>query len=483
MHAKFPETPDFTGFQAPTRLEADLYGLEVVEGEVPRELNGTYFRVQPDPAWPPKLGRDISINGDGLITSFRFADGHVDYRSRYVRTAKFEAERKARRALFGAYRNPFTDDPSVAGLSRGTANTSILWHGGKLFALKEDSHPVEIDPRSLETIGSHDYGGALRSQTLTAHPKIDPRTGELFTYGYAARGETTLDVAYYIVDRSGSIRHETWFEAPYGCMIHDFGVTERHAVFPITPLCSDLERLKAGGPHFEWDAGRPSYLGVMPREGDGSEIRWIPGYTCHATHTLNAWEEGSLIHYDTPTGADRVFPFFPARGGKPWDAGAAAPYLTRWTVDLSRNDPVVEQQRLIPFTGDFPRIDERYATRRNRYGWITGHDPAHDPVARPGGGLMLNAIIQHDFDTGACVSYYVGDGCSAQEPQFVSRSPDAPEADGWLLMVRHRLSELLSDLVILDTRDIAAGPVAVVGMPIRLRRGLHGTWVPRDEIE
>lgn len=481
MATKFPTTPDFTGFQAPTRLECEIFGLEV-EGEIPAELDGVFVRVQPDHAWAPKLGWDISLNGDGLVTSFSFSGGAVDYRSRYVRTAKFEAERKARRALFGAYRNPYTDDPSVKGLSRGTANTSMLWHGRKLFALKEDSHPVQLDPLTLETIGSYDYEGDLRSQTLTAHAKIDPETGELYTYGYAAKGETTLDIAYYIVDRDGHIRHETWFEAPYGCMIHDFGVTQRYALFPITPLCSDLDRLKAGGPHFEWDSSRPSYLGILPREGKGDAIKWVPGPNCHATHTMNAYDDGSTIIYDTPTGHDRVFPFFPSADGKPWDPELAPPRLTRWSVDLASNDPKVAHDVLTPITGDFPRFDERYAMRPYTRGWIMGFDPAFSAVGKAG-GLGANAIIEHNLVTGERRSYFVGDGCAPQEPQFVPRSPDAPEGDGWLIMVRHRVAEMLSDLVILDTKDISAGPVAVVKMPIRLRRGLHGIWIPRSELE
>lgn len=478
----FPDTVEFTGFQAPTRIEAEVHGL-TVEGELPEGLEGTFYRVQPDPQWPPKLGWDISLNGDGLVTAFYFRDGQVDYRSRYVRTEKFEAERKARRALFGIYRNPFTDDASVAGLNRGTANTAILWHGGRLFALKEDSHPVQLDPHTLETIGSYDYGGALRSLTFSAHPKIDPVSGELYTYGYGARGETSRDIAYYVIDREGHIRHEAWLEAPYGCMIHDFGVTEKHALFPITPLCSDLERLKAGGVHYHWHRDRETYLGVMPREGRGEEVRWIPGDNCNATHTFNAWEEGSLIHYETPTSEDCVFPFFPNHDGTPWDPARAAPRLMRWTVDLAANAPRIAREALTPISGDFPGIDERFAMRRARRGWIMGNDPAFADGASKPGGLAANAIVEHDLVSGTRRSFPVGTGCSPQEPRFVPRSPDAPEGDGWLLMVRHRVEEMASDLVVIDTADISAGPIAVVKLPFRLRRGLHGTWVARSELE
>lgn len=474
---RFPDTPEFSGFNRPTRIEAQVTGLEVVAGEVPPELDGVFYRVQPDPAWPPKLGWDISLNGDGLVTAFHFRGGAVDYRSRYVRTDKFVAERDARRALFGAYRNPYTDDPEVAGLSRGTANTSLLWHGGKLLALKEDSLPVEIDPRTLETIGPHDYGGAVTSRTLSAHPKIDPVNGHLYTYGYAASGEATTDIAYYVIDPAGQVVHQCWFQAPYGCMIHDFGITERHALFPITPLCSDAARLMAGGPHFAWDRDKPSYLGVIERDSPWGQPVWHPGPTCHATHTFNSWEAAGHVHYETPTGTDRVFPYFPSTDNQPWDPAGAAPCLTRWSVAVSDRPAPLVHERMTEIRGDFPRIDERFAGRRARRGWIVGRDPAF-PAPSGTGGMGLNAIVELDLVSGTHRSFYVGDGCVPQEPQFVPRFADAEEGDGWLIAVRHRPAEMSSELIVLDTRDLAH-TVAVVGLPFRLRRGLHGTWVPR----
>ena len=163
MSLLFPDTPTFTGFNQPRRIEADVFDLEV-EGEVPAALNGAFYRCGPDPRYPPRLGDDININGDGMVTRFRFSDGHVDFRSRYVRTEKFRLESGARAALFGAYRNPYTDDPRVAGRDRTTANTNVVFHAGRLFALKEDGLPHELHPETLETLGRYDYGGGMMSE-------------------------------------------------------------------------------------------------------------------------------------------------------------------------------------------------------------------------------------------------------------------------------------------------------------------------------
>lgn len=226
MAARFPDKPPFSGFHAPSRMEGDICDVEVVQGEVPAELDGTYYRVAGDRQWPPRTEGDIVFNWDGMVSMFRFSRGHVDFRCRYVRTPRFVAEREARRALFGAYRNPFTDDPSVAGLSRGLANTNVFWHAGRLLASKEDALPIELDPDTLETIGTYDFDGQLTSRTATAHPKMDPETGEMVFFGYAAKGEATPDIAYYEADPSGRVTHEAWLEAPYSSMIHDWAVTK-----------------------------------------------------------------------------------------------------------------------------------------------------------------------------------------------------------------------------------------------------------------
>jgi carotenoid cleavage dioxygenase len=198
----FPDLPIYKGYAAPTRLEADIRDLDV-EGTVPAELDGAFYRVQPDPQYPPRLGNDIFFNGDGMVSMFRFQGGRVDFKQRYVRTDKFNLERKAGKALFGAYRNPLTDDPKVKGKIRGTANTNVLVHNGQLLALKEDSPAVAMDPVTMETEGYTDFGGQVTSPTFTAHPKIDPETGAMCAFGYAAKGLLTRSMVYYEISAEG----------------------------------------------------------------------------------------------------------------------------------------------------------------------------------------------------------------------------------------------------------------------------------------
>jgi carotenoid cleavage dioxygenase len=399
---KFPDTPSFTGFSAPSCVEADVSHLRLIDGEVPSDLDGAFFRVAPDPQFPPLAGDDIWFNGDGMVSRFRFKDGQIKLTQRWVRTAKFKRERKVGRALFGAYRNPLTDDPSVAGVVRGTANTNVMVFAGKLFALKEDSPPVVMDPNTLETVGEWDFNGNLTSQTFTAHPKVDPRSGEMLAFGYAAKGLCTTDMAFYVISPAGEIVHERWFELPYYCMMHDFGFTADYVLFHVVPIVGSWERLRAGLPHFGFDRGKPVHLGVMPRKPGGGSIRWFTAPTVFASHVMNAFNEGATIHFDVPTSPGNMFPFFPDTAGGPFQPEEAYGRMTRWTVDMSSPSNEIRMERFSELIGEFPRIDERAAGRRYRHGWQLVQD-LEKPVDLAGGrsaaGLMMNSLGHIDLRT------------------------------------------------------------------------------------
>jgi carotenoid cleavage dioxygenase len=183
--SRFPQTVEFTHLNRPLGIEWAARNLQV-EGKIPAEINGAFFRAVPDPAFPPLFADDSTLSADGMISCFRFENGAVDHEIRYLRTPRFEAERKARRALFGRYRNPYSDLPEVRDVDRAVANTTPVWHAGRLFMTKEDALAYEVNPHTLETVGPWNYGGKLRSLTMTAHPRIDPITGEMFMFGYEA---------------------------------------------------------------------------------------------------------------------------------------------------------------------------------------------------------------------------------------------------------------------------------------------------------
>lgn len=473
----FPATPTYSAFDKPGRIEADIYELEV-EGAIPVDLRGTFYRNAPEPTFGPKLGDDIFINGDGMIGAFRFEHGHVDFKSRYVRTEKFVRERQARRSLFGAYRNPFTDDESVRGLSRGTANTNIVWHGGKLLALKEDSPPVAIDPHTLETQGVWRYDGKLTSTTATAHPKIDPLTGELIFFGYQAKGEFSDDIAVHIANAQGEIVYEEWFKMPYVCLMHDVAVTREHIVFAFMPTTTDVARMKSGGPKWQWNPDpHQTIIGILPRGGRAADMRWFEGPPCWLFHYFNAYTEGTTVVVDGCVSEAQTFPFlYPDPAA--FDPAKAVPRATRWTFDLSSDANTFESRTLWPDYCEFPRIDERFMTTRHTVGFMIASDPSRDFSGGGHFGPAFNTVARVDFDTGRISRYALDVHSTAQEPVFVPRAPDAPEGDGYLLLLVNRYDTMLNDLLLFDAQDLEAGPIATIKLPIRLRNGLHVNWVP-----
>jgi carotenoid cleavage dioxygenase-like enzyme len=479
----FPDTPSFTGFNTPSRIEADIADLDVV-GAIPAELDGAFYRVQPDPQFPPRLGDDIAFNGDGLITMFRFEGGRCHFKQRWAQTDKWKLENEAGKGLFGAYRNPLTDDPAVAGKIRGTANTNAFVYGGKLYALKEDSPALAMDLATMETHGYTDFAG-ITGQTFTAHPKVDPVTGNMIAFGYAAKGICTDDVTYYEISPEGELIRETWFKAPYYCMMHDFAITPDYALFHIVPSIGNMDRLEKGLPHFGFDTTMPVYLGVLPRrEGSTAEdIRWFKRDNCFASHVMNAFQDGSKIHFDTPEAKNNMFPFFPDVHGEPFNGMEAMSYLTRWTVDMASNgDEFDSVTRLTDTAAEFPRIDDRRAGLPYRYGWMLEMDMRR-PVELKGGsagGLLMNCLFLKDHQTGEEQHYWCGPVSSLQEPCFIPRGE--AEGDGWIVMVCNRLEEQRSDLLLFDALEVDKGPIATIRIPIRLRFGLHGNWADASEI-
>nr|ARQ83690.1 carotenoid cleavage oxygenase [Sphingobium yanoikuyae] len=482
MTSCFPDDPIYRGFDAPGRVEANVFDLEV-EGRVPPELDGTFFRVAPDPQWPPMLGHDIFFNGDGMVCAFRFKDGRVDFTSRYAQTDKFVAERQARKALYGAYRNPYTDDPSVAGSIRSTANTNVIVHHGLLLALKEDSPPVAMRPDTLETIGNYRFGDKMMSETFTAHPKVDPVSGELIAFGYSAKGVATSDLAYYVIDRHGEVVHEAWFTAPRAASIHDFAVTENYVVFPVGSHEIETERLKAGKPAFVWRPDVEQIYGVLPRRGNAEDMRWFTVPTNgFQGHTINAWDDGHKVYVDMPMLNDNAFWFYPDENGHAPHPSTLKQTMTRWIFDLSSNS-VTPQMDIIPAPmGEFPHIDERYATRPYRHAFLAVIDPTapydFQRCGPPSVNAFLNGLAHVDMTTGASRRWLPGPTSTVQEPVFAPRSPESPEGDGYVIALVNRLDEMRSDLVVLDAQHIDEGPVATIRLPLRLRNGLHGNWVP-----
>jgi carotenoid cleavage dioxygenase-like enzyme len=454
---------------APIPFECDAPFLKIT-GELPRELNGTLYRNGPNPQFDVP-GAHWFV-GDGMLHAFQLENGRASYRNRWVRTPKWQAEHDTGRALFGGFGRKLPDAPASL-TDGGVANTNIVFHAGRLLALEEAHLPTEIEPGTLQTRGYCDYKGGLYQDGLagpfTAHPKIDPVSGEMVFFGYNAAGPFSPALSYGTISAAGAITRFERFEAPFASMVHDFIVTENHVLFPVLPITGSMARAMAGQPPYAWEPEKGAYVGVMKRDGAVKDIVWFRGENCYVFHVMNAWEEGNRITADVMQFEEA--PLFPHPDGSPTDPNKSRARLCRWSFDLAGNTDRFTQTYLDDLTGEFPRIDDRRAGLKTSHGWYAC---ANADLPMFGG---LAGLVHVDGRGARLEKYLLPAGDTLSEPVFVARGEEATEACGWLLTVVWRARENRSDLAVLNATDIASGPIALVHLGHRVPDGFHGNWM------
>ena len=424
---------------APIMNEATAFDLPC-KGAIPPELRGVYVRNGPN----PKAGDPGHwFAGDGMLHGVRLENGKaVWFRNRWVRTRAFVDGA----ALVDADGNV---DHSVA-----VANTSIIGHAGRLFALVESSWPTEMT-RELDTVGPCNFGGRLTT-SMTAHPKLDPVSGELHFFGYRFLPPF---LTYHRLDATGALVQSEVIEVPGPTMIHDFAITERHVIFMDLPIVFNLERaISRRGFPYEWSDDYGARLGVMRHGGGNADVRWFEIARCYVFHPLNAFDDGRRIVLDVAR-YDHLW-----RGGP--DTFTPA-FLHRWTIDPAAD--TVGEQRLDDRPIEFPRVDDRRTGRRHRYGYaVTNAANVSEQSMR---------LVKYDLVTGAAAAHDFGPGRMPAEGVFVPAGDDAGEDDGYVLLYVYDSARNASDLVILDAARFAADPVATVHLPQRVPFGFHGNWI------
>jgi carotenoid cleavage dioxygenase len=469
MAKPFPaDNPFLQGYYAPVNTESDAPNLQVT-GEVPAELRGTLYRIGPNPQFAPR-GPHHWFAGDGMVHAFHIERGRVSYRNRWVRTPKWQLEHDEGEGLSGAFGNPRFSDPRIVALDSTLANTNIVWHAGRLLALEEQHAPFALDPVTLASTGYERYGDRLIGP-VTAHPKLDPLTGEMVLFGYSAKGRFTPFASLQSVDADGRVTRAEMLELPYASMVHDFAVTRNWIVLPVFPLTGSMERAMGGRPPYAWEPDKGTHIALVPRGGTVADVRWFDAPPCYVFHPMNHFETGDgkvvvdVMKYD-------VAPLFPNPDGSPSSPAAPPARLFRWTMDPNATGAGVHETQLDDRAGEFPRFDERFCMSDYRYGWIVSGN-----VAQPTRGpTAVDGIVRYDLKTGASDAWMPPAGDRCGEPVFVPRGPDAPEGDGWILAAIYRAAENRTDLGIWNALDMAGGPCALAALSARVPAGFHGNW-------
>lgn len=468
----WPDNAFLQGYYEPLTTECDAPDL-VIEGEIPKELNGSFFRNGPNPQFPPEREYHF-FTGDSMVHAFHFENGKVSHKNRWARTARFEIEKRLGGSYFSGM-NPMETDSKLLDFvmndKEGVANTAIVCHGDRMLLLEEGHLPFSMDPNTLESYGAWDFYGKL-SHPMTAHPKVDPVTGELVFFAYMASGFFAKDIALCKVDKNGFMTESHRFDAPYTSMVHDFVVTENYIIFPVLPLTGDLERAMSGQPPFCWEPDLPAWVGVMPRNGTPEEIQWIEADPCYVFHFMNGYDKGGVItfeccHFDVP-------PLFPTVNGE--STGIIHPRMNRWVIDMNADQPRVTQTYIGQNGTEFPVIDPRYAMREYTHGWTTSTDKTL-PAKIPDSDWVYNTIEHFNVTTGAVDRFSFDNGYVA-EPMFVPKSADADEGEGFVLDVVYNQDTNTSDLCVFDALNICAGPIGRAKVSHRVPVSFHGAWKP-----
>lgn len=434
------------GNYAPVTEETTAFDLAIT-GHLPEALEGLLLRDGPNPYGPVDASTHHWFTGDGMVHGLRLEGGRAAwYRNRWVRTPDLAA------------RGPFPAPPPspIDATIGGSGGVNVLAHAGRILACGEVGLPYELTPE-LDTVGQCDFDGTIGTN-FTAHPKLDPVTGELLAFGYDF-GPTNL--RYHRFGADGRTVQTEVIDTPAPTMMHDFGVTATRVVFMDLPVIFDAELLGRGMP-FRWEPSNGARLGVMPRDGGNADVQWIDLEPCYVFHPLNAYDDGDrivmdVVRHPTMFSSSTVGPDEPK-----------APTFDRWVIDPAAG--TVTETRLDDRPQELPRLDERLVGRRHRYGYA---------VELPRGNAFDAAgIVKNDLVAGTSEVHHLGRGRTAGEAVFVPAGLEAAEDEGWLLAAVHDASTDRSDVVVLDARDVTGPPVATVHLPVRIPFGFHGSWVP-----
>lgn len=431
------------GNWAPVKEEITEHNLEI-KGEVPRDLNGLFVRNGMNPV---SGYSDHWFFGNGMLHGIYLENGKASYKNRYVKTPYYE--------------NDLNVISSFGDLSASPANTHIVNHAGKLLALEETSLPWELN-RDLETIGVEDYKGKLIT-AMTAHPRVCPETEEMLFFAYSMMGEPYL--YYHRVSKQGELVQTEAIEIPRPVMMHDWNITRNYVVFMDLPIVSDMDLAVSTGSPFGFKPECGARLGVMPRDGNNSDVRWFDIDPCFVFHSFNSFEEGNkIILYVSRQQEAMVGGFKDIYGGEKTVAR-----LWRWIIDLENGR--VSEEQLDDGACDFPRVNDNRIGLHTEYGYCMQIKTDVESLT------FGETLFKYHLESGKRTDHHLGSNVAGGEPVFAPKPGSTKEDQGWILSLVHDRNTRKSKLVIVDAEAFDQEPVAEVMIPQRVPYGAHGSWI------
>lgn len=479
--------PDFGAADSPylglaTSLREEHDYETRVEGTIPRQLRGTFYRIGPGLFDRNGLRRRTVLDGDGMVQSFTFHDNGVRYRNRFVRTKRFVDEEAAGRFLYptwgtqapGGFLANFWRAEEVT----SQASVTVYRVNERLYAFDEGSLPYQLDPVSLETLGETSFGLPRDQAVYAAHSKIDGKSGEWLHFGILFGPSPLLHIT--IFDRDGVLSNHRSFPLPRNVYMHDWFVTDRWLIFNFQPVeirvWGFLLGLRSMFDSLRWTPEKGNLLMLVERQGNAPPL-YLETQARFMWHSINAYQNkgeiiGDFIGYDNPDhliGPDSAATaIMQGKKGKHGYTGK----IRRYVIDPARKS--IKEELLAGENFEWPRINEQHRCHRYRFGYINqGH----------AGEFFWSILTRVDLLTGDKISYDFGRKQYCSEPVFIPvpgkrYAPDDAEEPGWLLSEVYDSENRTSYLAILRAERIADGPLARIHLTHHAPFSYHGWWSP-----
>jgi all-trans-8'-apo-beta-carotenal 15,15'-oxygenase len=455
------------------------YPIENIEGEIPAELEGTFFRNGPGLLDIGEMQIQHPFDGDGMISSITFKNGRAHYRNRFVRTEGYVKEQAAGKIL---YRGVFGTQKPGGWLAnafdfriKNIANTSIIYWGGKLLSLWEAAEPHRLDPKTLETMGIDYLDGILEpGDAFAAHPWIDPDCqfddGNPCLVNFSIKPGLSSTINIFEFSPSGALLRRHSHSVPGFAFIHDFAITPNYCIFfqnPVTfnPIPFALG-LQGAGECVQFQPKQPTKVVIIPRKPPYKGMKIIETDAGFVFHHANAFEKDKQticldsICYESLPQVETGDNF------KEVDFDALKPgQLWRFEMDLETE--TIQQEMIESRCCEFPALHPDSIGRDYRYLYLGA---AH----KSEGNAPLQAILKLDLETKERKLWSAAPRGYVSEPVFVPKPEAEAKDEGWVLTVVYDASHHRSDIVILDGQTLDV--VARLHLKHHIPYGLHGSW-------
>lgn len=471
--------PYRTGPWRPQTTEFDADDLRVVDGEVPRDLDGVYLRNTENPLHPA-LRFYHPFDGDGMIHIVGFRDGKTFYRNRFVRTDGLAEETAAGGPLWPGLAEPVQLARRHYGwgartLMKDASSTDVIVHRGvALTSFYQCGDLYRVDPYSGQTLGKETWAGGFPSAWgVSAHPKVDVATGELLFFNYSKQAPY---MGYGVVDAGNNLAHFADIPLPGPRLPHDMAFTRNYAILNDFPLFWDPKLLSADVHLPGFHRELPSRFAVIPRRGGSADIRWFEAEPTFVLHFTNAYEDGNEVVLDGFF-ENRPSPIESLTGDK-WQRAfrflaldRLQTRLHRWRFNLATG--ATREEQLTDTITEFGTINADHAGRDYRYTYAA--------TGRPG-WFLFDGLVRHDVKTGAEDHFSFADGVYGSETAMAPRPGSVGEDDGYLVTLTTDMNADASYCLVFDAARISDGPVCKMLLPERISSGTHCTWVAGAEL-